>query len=129
LFFRGALKAGGLDPGFAAAGDLVIEMDFSLIKKDVAEAKRLMFTAAQRARELPGVQAAALGTMLPYGNFTNTRRIMSARETMPTDPKAPDPGASALFTATTPGYFDAVGVRLLRGRDFTQAEADNKETH
>ena len=127
LFFRGALKAGGLDPGFVAAGDLVTEMDFSLIKKEVAEAKRLMFAAVQRARELPGVQAAALGTMLPYGNFTNTRRIMSAQETMPTDPKAPDPGAGALFTAITPGYFDAIGVRLLRGRDFTQAEAENKD--
>jgi predicted permease len=127
LFFRGALKASGLDPGFVAAGDLVTEIDFSLVKKDPAEVKRLLFTAIQRARELPGVQAAALGTMLPYGNFTNTRRIMSTRETMPTDPKAPDPGAGALFTATTPGYFDAIGVRILRGRDFTQAEAENKQ--
>jgi len=126
LFFRGALKAGGLDPGFVAAGDLVTEMDFSLIKKEVPDAKRLIFTAIQRARELPGVQAAAVGTMLPYGNFTNTRRIMSMRETMPADPKAPDPGASGLFTAITPGYFDAIGVKLLRGRDFTQAEAENK---
>jgi putative ABC transport system permease protein len=128
LFFRGALKAGGLDPGFVAAGDLVTEMDFSLVKKASAESKRLMFTAVERARQLPGVQAAALGTMLPYGNFTNSRRITSARETMPTDPKAPDPGASGLSTAITPGYFDAIGVRMLRGRDFTQVEAENKET-
>jgi predicted permease len=127
LFFRGAIKAGGLDPGFVAAGDLVTEMDFSLVKKNPAEAKRLMFTAIERARELPGVQAAAFGTMLPYGNFTNTRRIMSTRETMPTDPKAPDPGANSLFTAITPGYFDAIGVPILRGRDFTRAEAENKE--
>ncbi|MEY2572967.1 MAG: putative transport system permease protein [Verrucomicrobiota bacterium] len=127
LFFRGALKAGGIDPGFVAAGDLVTEIDFSLVVKDPAEAKRLMFTAIQRARELPGVQAAAIGTMLPYGNFTNTRRIMSSRETMPADPKAPDPGATGVFTATTPGYFDAIGVRILRGRDFTQAEAENKQ--
>src|SRR4030095_497176 len=123
LFFRGALKASGLNPGFVAAGDLVTEMDFSLIKKDPVDARRLIFAAIQRARDLPGVKTAAVGTMLPYGNFTTTRRIMSAREALPTDPKAPDPGAGALFTAITPGYFDAIGVKLLRGRDFTQAEA------
>src|SRR5213596_513372 len=127
LFFRGALKASGLNPGFVAEGDLVTEMDFSLIKKDPVEARRLMFAAVQRARDLPGVQTAALGTMLPYGNFTNTRRIMSMREALPTDPKAPDPGAGALYTAITPGYFDAIGVKLLRGRDFTQPEAENKD--
>ena len=128
LFFRGALKASGLNPGFVAAGDLVTELDFSLIKKDPADARRLIFAAAQRARDLPGVKTAAVGTMLPYGNFTNSRRIMSAREALPTDPKAPDPGAGALFTAITPGYFDAIGVKLLRGRDFTQAEAENRDT-
>src|SRR4030095_13369857 len=87
-----------------------------------------MFAVAQRAHELPGVQAAALGTMLPYGIFQNERRVMSAREMMPTDSKAPEPGADALYTATTPGYFDSIGVKLLRGRDFTQAEAENKNT-
>jgi putative ABC transport system permease protein len=126
LFFRGALKASGLNPGFEPAGDLVTEFDFSLVKKDPAKARRLMFAFAQRARELPGVHAAALGTMLPYGKITNVRRIMSARETMPSDPKTPDPGADALYTATTPGYFDSIGVKLLRGRDFTQAEAESK---
>jgi predicted permease len=127
LFFRGALKASGLNPGFVAAGDLVTEMDFSLIKKDPVEARRLIFAAVQRVRDLPGVQTAALGTMLPYGNFTTSRRIMSMREALPTDPKAPDPGAGALYTAITPGYFDAIGVKLLRGRDFTQAEAETKD--
>ena len=127
LFFRGALEAGGLNPGFDPRGDLVSEIDFSLVKKDPTEARRLLFATIQRLRELPGVRVAALGTMLPYGNFTTTRRIMSTRESMPTDPKAPDPGAGGLFTAITPGYFDAIGVRILRGRDFTQAEAENKD--
>jgi len=127
LFFRGALKAAGLNPGFVAAGDLVTELDFSLVKKDPADARRLVFNIVQRTKELPGVKTSAVGTMLPYGNFTNTRRIMSMRETLSNDPKAPDPGASALYTAISPGYFDAIGVKLLRGRDFTQAECENKD--
>jgi putative ABC transport system permease protein len=127
LFFRGAMKAAGLNPGFVAAGDLVTEMDFTLVKKEPADARREIFNIIQRARELPGVKAVGVGTMLPYGNFTNSRRIMSTRSTLSNDPKAPDPGASALWTATTPGYFEAIGVKILRGRDFTQAECENKD--
>jgi putative ABC transport system permease protein len=126
LFFRGAQKAAGLNPGFIAAGDLITEMDFTLVKKEPADARREIFNIVQRTRELPGVTAIGVATMLPYNNFTNTRRIMSTRTTLSNDPKAPDPGATALYTASTPGYFDAIGVKLLRGRDFTQAECEDK---
>ncbi|HVF71375.1 MAG TPA: ABC transporter permease [Chthoniobacterales bacterium] len=130
LFFRGAVEAANTSKGFDPAGVIVTEMDFSLGKTDPTQAKRLMFAAIERARSLPGVRGAALGTMLPYGNFTNARRIMPASEApgLRTDPNAPDPGAGGLFTAITPGYFDVIGVHLLRGRDFTQAEADNKDS-
>src|SRR5213082_1367939 len=128
LFFRGAMKAAGLNPGFVAAGDLVTEIDFTLVKKEPVDARREIFAIAQRARELPGVRAAAVGTMLPYGEFTTMRRVMSAKDTMPNDPKAPDPSVNALYTAISTGYFDALGVKLLRGRDFTQAECENKDS-
>jgi putative ABC transport system permease protein len=127
LFFRGALKAAGLNPGFVAAGDLITEFDFTLVKKEPADSRRLMFAMVQRARELPGVRASAIATMLPYADFTSTRRILSVKDTMPNDPKAPDPSVNSLYTAVTPGYFDALGVKLLRGRDFTQAECENKD--
>src|SRR6478735_5016430 len=94
LFFRGALKAAGLNPGFVAAGDIVSEFDFSLIKKEPVDSRRLIFAMIERARELPGVRAAAVGTMLPYADFTNTRRVIRAKDTMPNDPKAPDPSVN-----------------------------------
>jgi predicted permease len=130
LFFRGALEAANVARGFEPEGGIVTEMDFSLGKTESVEAKRLMFAAIERARSLPGVRAAALGTMIPYGNFTNSRRIMPASEAAAarTDPNTPDPGAGGLFTAITPGYFDAIGVHVLRGRDFTLTEADNKSS-
>src|SRR5713101_265316 len=127
LFFRGALKAAGLNPGFIAPGDLVSEFDFTLIKKTPADSRRLMFEMVQRVRELPGVTASATGTMLPYSDFTSARRVLRTKDAMPNDPKASDPSVNSLFTAITPGYCDALGIKLLRGRDFTQDESENKD--
>ena len=130
LFFRGALKAGGLNPGFERHGVISAEMDFTLGQMSEETAQRTMFAAIHRVRELPGVRAAALTTMLPFGNITNARRIMRMDESFAnrTDPKAPEPGAGGFFTAVTSGWFESIGVRLLRGRDFTDAEAENKNT-
>src|SRR4030095_9022421 len=127
LFFRAALMAGGLNPGFDREG-ISTEMDFTLGRGDEEAARRTMFAAVHRLRALPGVRAAALTTMLPYGNLTNSRRVMrlDGAAVAKTDPKAPEPGASGLFTAVTPGWFETIGVRLLRGRDFTETETENK---
>src|SRR5437762_5875330 len=127
LFFRGALKAAGLNPGFIARGDLISEFDFSLIKKAPADSRRLIFDMIRRIRELPGVSATATGTMLPYSDFTSARRAIRTKDAMPNDPKAPDPSVNSLFTAITAGYCEALGIKLLQGRDFTQNESENKD--
>jgi predicted permease len=66
--------------------------------------------------------------MLPYSDFTTARRVLRTKDTMPNDPKAPDPSVNTLFTGITPGYPDAMGIKLLRGRDFTQDECENKDS-
>src|SRR6266576_2354955 len=115
LFFRGAMKAAGLNPGFVAAGDLITEFDFTLIRKTPADSRRLIFDMVRRVRELPGVTASAVGTMLPYSDFTSARRVLRTKDAMPNDPKAPDPSVNSLYTAITPGYCDALSIKLLRG--------------
>src|SRR4029434_5039698 len=34
---------------------------------------------------------------------------------------------NSLYTAITPDYCEALGIKLLRGRDFTQNECENKD--
>jgi len=125
LFLRGALKAGGMELGYQPHGAVLAEIDYSLSNTERPEATRRMTSLAERVRAVPGVQAAGYSTLVPYGNITNMARIMPASEAMPvtTDPNAPRPGASGIYASITPGYLDAIGVRLLRGRDFTENEA------
>ncbi len=128
LFFRGALKAGGLDKGFSTDGAVVAEVDYSLINVPNPDAANRQQRLLEAVRALPGVQSAGFSTLIPYGSITNMARIMPANQAMPatTDPNAPRPGAAGIFTAVTDGYLPALGVRLLQGRDFTAAEARDK---
>lgn len=129
LFFRGAMKAGGLELGFQPNGAVVAEIDYSLTNTPRTEATNRMLRLAEHVRAQPGVQSAGFTTLIPYGNITNMARIMPANEPMPdtSDPKAPRPGATGIYAAISPGYLDAIGVRLLRGRDFTEVEAREKD--
>ncbi len=130
LFLRGALKAGGMATGFRTGGVVMTEMDFSLANTKQAEALRRIFSVADLARSQPGVQAAGCATLVPYGNITNTTRLIpaDAAPVVPTDPNAPKPGANAIYASITPGYLDSIGVRLLRGREFTAGETREKGT-
>jgi putative ABC transport system permease protein len=118
LFVRGAVAAADRDPGFRREGLLVADLDFNLGDLDPDRARRTMFAALVRTRELPGVSAAALGTLRPYGDHTVRRRILPAGQ------PAEAPGVSALYSSVSSGYFAALGVPVLRGRDFTAAEAE-----
>jgi putative ABC transport system permease protein len=130
LFFRGAIKAGGLAPGFDPAGVIFTELDYSLANTKQPEAMRRMLAAVDRARSMPGVEAAGLSTLVPYGNTTNTARMIpaDAAVAVKTDPSAPPPGINGVYAAVTPGYLASIGVKVLRGRDFTEAEGREKGT-
>jgi len=128
LFFRGAVKAGGLQLGFDPAGVLVTEMDFSLANTPRTDAMRRTFATVDRAASLPGVQAAGITTLIPYGNITNGSNLMPAKAAPAAkgDPNAPRPGTFGVSGAITPGYLDSIGVHLLRGRNFTENECREK---
>jgi putative ABC transport system permease protein len=130
LFLRGALQAGGIDKGFTTNGVIMTEFDFSLANTKQLEAQRRMFAALERVRSQPGLKAAGFTTFAPYGNITNTTRLLpaNAAPVVTTDPNAPKPGVNGIYASSSPGFFASIGLRLLRGRDFSESEAREKGT-
>ena len=71
-----------------------------------------------RTRALPGIDEAALANVLPLGGRIDA--FAGDLEDHPRDPREPAP---VFFeTIVTPGYFPLMGIRLLRGREFTDAD-------
>ena len=74
-------------------------------------------------QSIPGVRAAAASSGVPFGagNYTATAVTAIGPSVLP-----PDTGVSIDWRVATPGYFRAMGVPLLRGRDFTDADGANE---
>jgi predicted permease len=73
----------------------------------------------QRLEALPGVEAAATTTYLPLtrGQYRYAVRIEGRL------PHRPEAQYYAPGRAITPGYFQAMGIPLLKGRHFTEADS------
>lgn len=120
LFLRGALKAGDIPLGFKAHDGLLTEFDFTLRNAKPADAQRSLAAVLERVDSFPGVARAAFSTQAPMNNREISRRVQAAG----TPADAP-PGPEALYSGVSPGYFDALGVPVLRGRDFSELESRN----
>jgi len=90
------------------------------LQKACAAAHRAML---DRLASLPGVAAASASTCLPLagGCFGNTLRI----EGRTYSNVAPPPIAS--FVAVAGGYFEAMGMRIVRGRGIDKGDVERNE--
>jgi putative ABC transport system permease protein len=126
VFVRAAAKEGkqGATTGFSTDGVAVAELDFSLAGTSHPEVLRRAMAAVERVRRIPGVEAAALTSLVPYNSSITTAHLVRAEEAPAVNgARSRAPGTVGIYSSITPGYFESIGVRLLRGRDFTDAEA------
>jgi putative ABC transport system permease protein len=113
LFARSLRNLTTLDPGFRQDGVLVVALD--LRKVDVPDTARPAFNQRiiEALRAVPGVGVAAQAFATPVdGNFWNNRIVIGGVAQQ----------GSTNFNAVGPGYFEALGIHLVAGRDFNERD-------
>lgn len=112
----------GVDPGFVADGVLTARVSPLATRYPDDNALRLYVSRAlERIRALPGVEAAGITSFLPFSRDDGSTPIIP-------EGYAPEPGESVIWPRrlhVTPGYLEALGVKLVRGRFFTDADTDD----
>ena len=116
LFVRSAQRAGSYQPEFAVDGRVLVEMDASLASLDEPRTIDLYRRVLDRLRGEPGVASAALASNVPFSSISEGDHVRLAGA-------AEDDEVDAENYIVTSGYFETMGLALLRGRDFTLGEA------
>lgn len=122
-FVRAAAVAADVDPGFSFDRGILANLDSSLANYDRTRATALYGQVLDRLRQVPGITHAGLATQMPFGDIQESRRVQKAGPIIsPADPDHATGTVAAVTMGISPDYFPALGLTLLRGRAFTDAE-------
>jgi putative ABC transport system permease protein len=120
LLIRSLWQLQQVDPGFSA--EKVLAMEVSLPTARYEEGTQMPFyqRLEERIGALPGVAAAGAINILPLSNNYDSRGIQ-----VEDSPKPDGQGYAPQARSVTPGYFAAMGIPLLAGRNFDAHDADD----
>jgi predicted permease len=119
LFMRGAVQATHVDPGFTFERGVVIHTDASVGGIDRAQIRPTYARLLDDIRARPDVAAAGAASSMPFGDINESADVQKAGAVLPSG----DPGlVEASYFVVSSSYFDALGLRVLAGRDFTGGE-------
>jgi len=120
LMLQSVWRLMNLDPGFRRDQLLTATVSFPGPRyATVAQQSLLLGELRQRIAALPGVEAAALVNHLPIGG--DVWRFQFVVEGQPSPPS--DQMPLAVYRASTLGLLRAMGIRLVRGRDFAPSDS------
>ena len=136
MFVRSAMESAVADPGFTFERGILANVDPSLAGRDPAATRHFYELALARLRSMPGVQSASAGSMMAFGEFSEGRWVQKAgaplrrgaaeSASVGTGGSSSDKPVEGLYdsmsTSIGADYFKTIGLPLIQGREFTQAE-------
>jgi predicted permease len=123
LFARSLFRAQSIDLGFDPNNLLNVGINPGLQGYDQPRAEALLRELLRRARSIPGVASASYAFSVPLSYYSQGGLVYA--EGLAPMEKSRVPGAGR--NSISPEYFKTMGMKLLEGRDFTDADTATSE--
>lgn len=108
---RSLAELNAVDPGFAADTSVYTRIELPRARYELERTEPLFREVAERAAALPGVHAAGFVQALPMvDDYVLTLTFEGRPEPLPGE------NENSIYYAVSPGYLDAMGIPLVRGR-------------
>jgi len=124
LMLRSFRRAVEMDPGFLADGVFTGYISLPSVRYPDGDVQRGFYDRLLGAvRALPGVEAASVTSLLPFGREDRTMSIRPVGY-------EPRPGQNLVipnWSVAGPGYFDALGIKVLEGRTFEERDGPDQQ--
>ena len=119
LFLKSFARVQGVDPGFEPENLLTANLALPAVQYP-NDTVRIAFFDRLRTRiaALPGVSGAGLTTVLPFGGSWSTGSFSVEGHT----PGEGEQRPWGDIREASPGFFEAMGIPLVRGRTFSEAD-------
>jgi macrolide transport system ATP-binding/permease protein len=118
LVVRSLQNARELDPGFNPDNQVVASLELGMQQYDEAKGRQFMRSLRERLTNVPGVQAVGFSDQIPLSLSSSQTSVQPEGYTPP--PGSIDPSID--YGTVDFGYFDAMGVSILRGRGFRETD-------
>jgi len=119
LFLKSFYKAQAIDPGFRSDNLDIVTINPVLAGYDSDRALQVVRTIADQIRHDPRVAGADVNNWVPLFGGEGRTVVIDGR-----DANDEHNRRFANFSPITPGYFQTMGIQLLRGRNFTEQDAE-----
>jgi predicted permease len=118
LLIRGLQRALDVDLGLQRTNILALAPDTKASRYSAVQTSAYYSQLAERFGQLPGVKSVALAAVLPFSG--SRMELVAPRLSTEADPT---PRITVNVNFVSPNYFETLGIALLRGRRFTETEA------
>jgi predicted permease len=110
-------------PGFETARVLSVNIPVTTFGKTPEQVRGFYRELRQRLAVVPGVDRVAFGSVVPWRDAGGNSLAFTVEGLNRSDDDRP----RARFRSVSPGFFSALGIPLVAGRDFTEADRSGAE--